>query len=142
MRPPVIWCCLHYRAAQKAQITDGIGFITGDGNPCDAWGSGAFAANLPKALALFNESQDHDAIVLLRDNLDEQPFDQPETARSYIEMFARAAQQSRKPHYLLTTRPGIMDRGLVAYLREHGVGVVGGLGEGLSAIDRLSVGAN
>ena len=129
-------------AAQKAQITDGIGFITGDGNPCDAWGSGAFAANLPKALALFNESQDHDAIVLLRDNLDEQPFDQPETARSYIEMFARAAEQSRKPHYLLTTRPGIMDRGLVAYLREHGVGVVGGLGEGLSAIDRLSVGAN
>ena len=41
-------------AAQKAQITDGIGFITGDGNPCDAWGSGAFAANLPKALALFD----------------------------------------------------------------------------------------
>jgi hypothetical protein len=35
-----------------------------------------------------------------------------------------------------------MDRGLVAYLREHGVGVVGGLGEGLSAIDRLSVSAN
>jgi len=128
--------------AQKAQIEDGIGFITGDGNPCDAWGSGAFAANLPKALALFDASQDHDAIVLLRDNLDDQLFDQPETARSYIEMFAHAAEHSRKPHYLLTTRPGIMDRGLVAYLREHGVGIVGGLGEGLSAIDRLSVNAN
>ena len=129
-------------AVQKAQITDGIGFITGDGNPCDAWGSGAFAANLPQALALFDASQNHDTIVLLRDNLDDQPFDQPETARIYIEMFARAAEQSRKPHYLLTTRPGIMDRALVAYLREHGVGIIGGLGEGLSAIDRLSVDAN
>jgi acetate---CoA ligase (ADP-forming) len=128
--------------AQKTQIEDGIGFITGDGNPCDAWGSGAFAVNLPKALALFDPSENHDAIVLLRDNLDDQLFDQPETARSYIEMFARAAEHSRKPHYLLTTRPGIIDRGLVAYLRGHGVGIVGGLGEGLSAIDRLAVKAN
>jgi acetate---CoA ligase (ADP-forming) len=129
-------------AAQKAELEDGIGFITGDGNPCDAWGSGAFAANLPKALALFDASPDHDAIVLLRDNFDDQPFDQPETARGYIEMFARVAEQSWKPHYLLTTRPGIMDRRLVAYLREHGVGIVGGLGEGLSAIDRLAADAS
>ena len=129
-------------SAQKTQIEGGIGFITGDGNPCDAWGSGAFAANLPKALVLFDASENHDAIVLLRDNLDDQLFDQPETARSYIEMFSRAAVHSRKPHYLLTTRPGIMDRGLVAYLRGHGVGIVGGLGEGLSAIDRLAVKAN
>jgi hypothetical protein len=35
-----------------------------------------------------------------------------------------------------------MDRGLVAYLREHGVGIVGGLGEGLSAIVRLGGNAN
>jgi hypothetical protein len=35
-----------------------------------------------------------------------------------------------------------MDRGLVAYLRGHGVGIVGGLGEGLAAIDRLAVNAN
>jgi acyl-CoA synthetase (NDP forming) len=129
-------------AAQKAQIVDGIGFITGDGNPCDAWGTGAFAANLPKALALFDASPDHDTIVLLRDNFDDQPFDRPETARSYIEIFARAAEHSQKPHYLLTTRPGVMDRGLVAYLREHGVGIVGGLGEGLTAISRLAVDSN
>ena len=51
---------------------------------------------------------------------------------------ASAAAQSRKPHYLLYSRPGVMDRALVAQLREHGIAVVGGLREGLSAIDRLA----
>jgi acetate---CoA ligase (ADP-forming) len=124
--------------AQKAEIEAGIGFITGDGNPCDAWGSGTFAANLPKALALFDASPEHDSIVFCRDNFDDQPFDQPATAQTYIEMFAHAAEQSRKPHYLLTSRPGLMDRSLAAYLREHGVAVVGGFREGLAAIDRLA----
>jgi acetate---CoA ligase (ADP-forming) len=125
-------------AAQQAQITAGIGFITGDGNPLDAWGSGAFAANLPQALALFDASPEHDAVVLLRDNFDDQPFDVPQTARNFLELFVQGAESSRKPHYLLTTRPGLMDRTLVAYLREHGVAVVGGLREGLGAIDRLA----
>ncbi len=125
-------------AAQRAEIEAGIGFITGDGNPLDAWGSGAFAANLPQALSLFDASPDHDAVVFCRDNFDEQPFDVPGIARTYIEMFARAARQSRKPHYLMTTRPGIMDRALVAYLREHGVATIGGFREGLGAIDRLA----
>ncbi len=31
-----------------------------------------------------------------------------------------------------------MDRALVAYLREHGVAVVGGIREGLVAIDRFA----
>jgi acetate---CoA ligase (ADP-forming) len=125
-------------AMQKTEIEAGIGFITGDGNPLDAWGSGAFAANLPQALALFDASPEHDAIVLLRDNFDDQPFDVPETPRTYIEMFARAAEASKKPHYLLNTRAGLMDRALAAYLREHGVAVISGLREGLGAIDRLA----
>jgi acyl-CoA synthetase (NDP forming) len=128
--------------AQKAEIEAGIGFITGDGNPCDAWGNGTFATNLPQALAMFDASPEHEVIVFCRDNFDGQPFDQLETARMYIEMYARAAEQSQKPHYLLTTRPGIMDRALVAYLREHGVATVGGFREGLGAIDRLARAAN
>ena len=75
---------------------------------------------------------------LVRDNFDNQPFDAPETARSYIDMFAAAARRSAKPHYLLTTRPGVMDRALVGVLREHGVAAVGGCREGLMAIDRLA----
>jgi hypothetical protein len=60
------------------------------------------------------------------------------TARSYIDMFAAAACRSAKPHYLLTTRPGVMDRALVGVLCEHGVAAVGGFREGLMAIDRLA----
>jgi acyl-CoA synthetase (NDP forming) len=124
--------------AARAEIEAGIGFITGDGNPLDAWGSGTFAANLPQALSLFDASPDHDAIVFCRDNCDNQPFEMPELARTYLELFVRAAERSRKPHYLLSTRPGVMDRTVVAYLREHGIAVVGGIREGLGAIDRLA----
>jgi acyl-CoA synthetase (NDP forming) len=123
--------------AAKAEIEAGIGFITGDGNPLDAWGSGAFAENLPRALSLFDASPDHDSIVFCRDNFDNQPFDMPGVARTYLDLFIAAAECSAKPHYLLTTRPGIMDRTLVAHLREHGIAVIGGIREGLGAIGRL-----
>jgi acetate---CoA ligase (ADP-forming) len=125
-------------AAMKAQIEREIGFVSGDGNPLDAWGSGTFAVNLPKALALFDASPDHDAVVFCRDNGDGQPFDTPELAQRYLELFADAAARSHKPHYLLQTRPGIMDRAQTAMLRAKGIAVVGGLREGLAAIDRLA----
>ncbi len=124
--------------AMKAQIEREIGFVSGDGNPLDAWGSGAFAANLPKALALFDASPDHDIVILCRDNGDGQPFDTPELARTYLELFAAAAAKSRKPHALLQTRPGVMDRAQAALLRANGIAMVGGLREGLVAIDRLA----
>jgi acetate---CoA ligase (ADP-forming) len=125
-------------AAAKAQIEHEIGFVSGDGNPLDAWGSGTFAANLPKALALFDASPEHDAVVFCRDNGDGQPFDTPELARRYLALFADAAARSRKPHFLLATRPGVMDRAQAALLRANGIPVVGGLREGLVAIDRLA----
>ena len=126
-------------AAQRDEIEAGIGFVVpGDGNPLDAWGSGTFASNLPRALALFDASPDHDVIVFCRDNLDGQPFDMPDTARNYLDLFVAAAERSRKPHYLLNTRPGAMDRALVAYLRQRGVATVGGIREGLGAIDRVA----
>jgi acyl-CoA synthetase (NDP forming) len=122
----------------RDDIVAQIGSITGDGNPLDAWGSGAFLANLPQALSLFDTSPDHDIVVFCRDNSDDPAFDTPQLVRTYIELFARAAAQSRKPHYLLHSRPGVMDRALVAQLRERGIAVVGGLREGLSAIDCLA----
>jgi len=124
--------------AARADIVARIGSITGDGNPLDAWGSGTFVANLPQALSLFDISPDHDIVVFCRDNSDDPAFDTPELVRTYIELFTRAAAQSRKPHYLLHSRPGVIDRALVAQLRERGIAVVGGLREGLSAIDRLA----
>jgi hypothetical protein len=55
-----------------------IGFITGDGNPLDAWGGGTFVTNLPQALSLLDASPDHDIIVFCRDNSDDPAFDTPE----------------------------------------------------------------
>jgi len=122
----------------RVEIERQIGSVTGDGNPLDAWGSGAFVANLPRALALFDASPDHDIVAFCRDGCDGQPFDQPDLARAYLELFAAAAACSAKPHFLLHTRPGATDRTLIAHLREQGVPVVGGLREGLAAVDRLA----
>jgi hypothetical protein len=122
----------------RAELVARIGPVTGDGNPLDAWGSGTFTANLPHALNLFDASPDHDILVFCRDNSEDAPFDSPELVQTYLDLFTRAAAKSKKPHYLLHTRPGIMDRSLVAQLRAQGIAVVGGLREGLSAIDRLA----
>jgi acyl-CoA synthetase (NDP forming) len=124
--------------AARDDIVGRIGPITGDGNPLDAWGSGTFIANLPQALGLFAASPDHDVVVFCRDNAEDQPFDSPELVRTYLDLFAGAAAHSSKPHFLLHTRPGIMDRAVVEQLRAHGIAVVGGLREGLAAIDRLA----
>jgi hypothetical protein len=62
----------------------------------------------------------------------------PEVPRSYLELFVRAAQSSSKPHFLLHTRPGVMNREQVAYLRASGIPVVGGICQGLGAITRLA----
>jgi hypothetical protein len=125
-------------AAIRAKIEDKIGFVTGDGNPLDAWGNGTFAVNLPHALEVLDQSPDHDIVVFCRDNCDGQPFEMPELPLSYLELFIRAAANSKKPHYLLHTRPGVMNREQVAHLRAAGIPVVGGLREGLVAIDRLA----
>jgi acetate---CoA ligase (ADP-forming) len=124
--------------AAKAAIEAQIGFVSGDGNPLDAWGNGTFAANLPQALAVLDTSPDHDIIVFCRDNCDGQPFEATELAWTYLELFIRAAAASQKPHYLLLTRPGVMNREQVAHLRSAGIPVVGGLREGLAAIDRMA----
>jgi len=124
--------------AAKAEIERPVGFVTGDGNPLDAWGNGTFLVNLPHALSAFDRSPDHDIVVFCRDNCDDQPFEIPEVGWAYLELFERAAAGSSKPHYLLHTRPGLMNREQVAHLRKAGIAVVGGLREGLGAIDKLA----
>jgi acetate---CoA ligase (ADP-forming) len=125
-------------AALKTEIERRIGFVSGDGNPLDAWGNGTFLANLPHALEIFDTSPDHDIVVFCRDSCDGQPLEAPELGWAYLELFERAAAQSRKPYYLLHTRPGLMNREQVAHLRKAGIAVVGGIREGLGAIDRLA----
>lgn len=125
-------------AALKADLDRLCGYITGDGNPLDAWGNGTFVANLDHALTALQQSPDHDAVVFTRDNSLGQPMDQPETALNYLKQFARAAASSDKPHYLLHTRAGAIDPAHVACLREGGIAIVEGIREGLGAIDKLA----
>ena len=136
--PPRRICKCPLAPASRAEIAQQIDFITGDGNPLDAWGSGTFAANVPRALALFDASPEHDIIAFCRDGCDGQPFYTPELARTYLDLFAAAAARSAKPHYLLHTRPGVMDRTQIAHLRTQRIPVVSGLREGLTAIDRIA----
>ncbi len=125
-------------AEVKADLDRLIGYVTGDGNPLDAWGNGTFVPNLDHALAALQASPDHDAIVFCRDNSLGQPMDQPETALNYLQQFARAAAASDKPHYLLHTRAGQIDPAHVECLREAGIPIIAGIREGLGAIDRLA----
>ena len=115
-----------------------VGYVTGDGNPLDAWGNGTFVPNLDHSLAALQGSPDHDAIVFCRDNCADQPMDQPETALNYLKQFARAAAASDKPHYLLHTRGGPIDPSHVECLRAAGIPIVSGIREGLGAIDKLA----
>jgi acyl-CoA synthetase (NDP forming) len=124
-------------AAARAAIVARIGFITGDGNPLDAWGNGTFAPNLEHAAAAFQASPDHDAVVFSRDNGIGQPMDQPELALGYLRQFAGLAAAGDKPHYLLHTRAGQLDPAHVSILRESGIPIVCGVREGLGAIDKL-----
>src|SRR5215469_1320518 len=124
--------------ALKAEIERHIGFVSGDGNPLDAWGNGTFVSNLPQALAVLDKSPDHDIVVFCRDNFDGQPFEAPELAPTYLELFAGAAAASQKPHYLLGARAGLLNREHAGYLRARGIAVVSGVREGLGAIDRLA----
>jgi acetate---CoA ligase (ADP-forming) len=122
----------------KTDLDRLCGYITGDGNPLDAWGNGTFAPNLDHALAALQASPDHDCIVFCRDNGRGQPMDVPETALAYLAQFARAAAASDKPHYLLHTRAGQIDPAHVALLREAGIPIVAGIRDGLGAIDMLA----
>jgi acetate---CoA ligase (ADP-forming) len=122
----------------RADLDSQVGYVTGDGNPLDAWGNGTFVPNLDHALAALQASPEHDCVVFCRDNCAGQPMDVPETALNYLQQFARAAAASDKPHYLLHTRAGQIDPAHVACLRAAGIPIVAGIREGLGAIDKLA----
>jgi acyl-CoA synthetase (NDP forming) len=115
-----------------------IGAITGDGNPLDAWGNGDFATDLPHALKVLDRTPTADVIVFCSDSCDGQPMGSAERVVGYAGLLVDAASASRKPHYLMNTRPGVMHRDQADLLRAHGVAVIGGSRQGLGAIDKLA----
>lgn len=124
--------------ADRATLLQHLGAITGDGNPIDAWGNGDFLNNLDAAFNLLDKSADHDVIALCRDAFDDKPFDDPARERSFASRLIASAMKSEKPHFLLHTRPGLMDSEIIRMCRKAGVGILGGLAQGMNAIDRLA----
>jgi acetate---CoA ligase (ADP-forming) len=121
----------------RAEVERVVGRITGDGNPLDAWGSGDFATNFPHALRVLGDDPGYDAVALCSDSFDDQPLGHPARALDYARMLAEAAKGSPKPFYFMTTRSGVFRRDQLAFLREHGIALIGGTRQGLAAVDRL-----
>jgi acyl-CoA synthetase (NDP forming) len=124
--------------ASRAEVERVVGRITGDGNPLDAWGNGDFATNFPHGLRVLGSDPGYDAIAFCSDGFDDQPMGSPARALDYAKTVAEGAQQSAKPFYLMTMRSGVFRRDVVAFLREHGIAVIGGTRAGLGAVDRLA----
>jgi acetate---CoA ligase (ADP-forming) len=124
--------------SRKPELEQVIGPITGDGNPLDAWGNGDYVTNLTQALKSLDASDHCDNIVLCADNCDGQPMGREERALEYLGLVAEAAKISRKPHFAMGMRPGVMMRSQVNFLRGHGLAMLGGARQGLGALDRLA----
>lgn len=122
----------------RAEVARVLGGVAGDGNPLDAWGHGDFARNFPHALAVLARDPDSDVVVLSSDSFDDQPFGKPERLLAYARILADGATRSPKPFYYMTSRSGIFRRDLLAFLRAHGIPLIGGTRQGLGAIDRLA----
>ncbi len=112
-----------------------IGRITGDGNPFDAWGNGNYAVNLPHALSVVDGSEHIDSVVYCADTSDEGHLGDPERVLANVDMLAKAFHASRKPYYLMNSRPGQMNRRQAKALRDHGMVQIGGTRQGLVALD-------
>jgi acyl-CoA synthetase (NDP forming) len=124
--------------AARTEMQNALGTLSGDGNPLDAWGNGDYATNFPRAVALLGADPGYDAVTFCSDSFDDQPFGTPERLLAYARILAEGAARSPKPFYYMTTRSGIFRRDVLAFLREHGIPVIGGTRQGLGAIDRLA----
>src|SRR5262245_8343229 len=122
----------------RTEVERVVGRITGDGNPLDAWGSGDYATNFPHGLRVLGGDSSYDAVAFCSDGFDDQPMGSPARALDYAKFVAEGAQQSAKPFYLMTMRSGVFRRDVVAFLRDHGIAVIGGTRAGLGAVDRLA----
>ena len=114
-----------------------IGRITGDGNPFDAWGNGNYAVNIPHAMSVVNDSERVAAVVYCADTGNEGQLGHPGRVLENVNMLIAAAQRSDKPHYLMSSRPGVMNLRQAKALREAGLVQIGGTRQGLGAIDRV-----
>src|SRR5262249_1301680 len=122
----------------RVEMQQAIGTLSGDGNPLDAWGNGDYSTNFPRAIALLGADPTYDVVTFWSDSFDDQPFGTPDRLLAYARILADGAANSPKPFYYLTTRSGIFRKDVMAFLKEHGIPLLGGTRQGLGAIDRLA----
>jgi acyl-CoA synthetase (NDP forming) len=124
--------------AALQEATQVIGHFAGDGNPLDAWGNGDFTKNFTYALELFNESPDHDVVVLSSDGGDGNPMGHSERELRYAKLLADVARGKNKPYYLMGMRSSLMDQSVVDFLNTQDIPVLGGTRQALGAITKLA----
>jgi acetate---CoA ligase (ADP-forming) len=122
----------------KHEASRRIGHITGDGNPLDAWGNGAYAANLQIALELLDRNEQCDNIVLCADHMEDQPLGITDRPLTNFQHLVNAAQKSTKPHYVMSMRPGLFAKSHVDFLGKSDIAIVSGTRQGLGALDSLA----
>jgi acetate---CoA ligase (ADP-forming) len=83
-------------------------------------------------------SEGNDVVVFCSDSADNQPMGRAERALDYVRIFAAAAGESSKPHYLMGMRSGVLNRDQIEFLKPLGIPVIGGTRQGLGAVDRLA----
>jgi acyl-CoA synthetase (NDP forming) len=123
--------------AEREEAQRVIGRTSGDGNPFDAWGNGNYAVNLPHAMSIVEKSERIDAICYCNDTSNDPIIGQPSRVFENVEILTKAASESGKPYYLLSTRSGVMNRKQIDAMRESGMVVIGGTRQGLCAVDRV-----
>jgi acetate---CoA ligase (ADP-forming) len=123
----------------RRMAEDVVGPLTGDGNPLDAWGNGDFARNFPHALHCLDADPNCDAIVMCSDAADGNPMGRADRSIGYARILAEAAGKSKKPHYMMGMRPGVMQQEQIDLLRHHGIPVLGGARQGFGAVARLGM---
>jgi acyl-CoA synthetase (NDP forming) len=124
--------------AERAEVEAVVGKLPGEGNPLDVWGNGNFAVNLPHSLGVLSRTDGIDAVVLCRDCADGQVVGTAVNRDEHVHQLIAASAASDKAHYLLATRPGQMRRDQYALLQAAGVPLIGGIRQGLKAIDKVA----
>lgn len=120
----------------RAAIEEVTGPLTGDGNPCDAWGHGDFAPNVAHCVKSLRGGA-YDAVVLCMD-AQENNFIGNAIQHDVAAVFVAGARESGLPHAMLSTRPGFMTQRQQEILRAAGQTQLAGIEAGLRAIDKLA----
>lgn len=122
---------------ERQAIEKVVGHVSGDGNPIDVWGNGDFNANLAHALTVLRSSANHDAIVLVNDISDEPPAGNVDRTVAWAAIARDSSLVSAVPHFIMTTRTGVMNSKATRTFSADGMALVSGVRTGLGAIDVL-----